>query len=130
MAEPGPGYDRPLHEICRGRALHKCLSRRDVRSCNQHLNSKTWLSDDVSIGQWNSFCWRIYKRANETFSGGPTSFHDIPSPDQWLSGEAKSDAGVDAEGILFPVNDRLGQVASTEDGSLEQHAALHHRFPT
>ena len=27
----GPGDDRSLHEICRGRALHNCLSRRDMR---------------------------------------------------------------------------------------------------
>ena len=38
-------------------------------------------------------------------SGGSSSFHDIPSPDDWLGGEAKSDAGVDAEGILLQVHD-------------------------
>ena len=60
-------------------------------------------------------------------SGGPSSFQDIPSPDDWLSGEAKSDAGADAEGIMCQVHDRLGQIPSTGDGSLQQHATLHHR---
>ena len=53
--------------------------------------------------------------------------HDIPSTDEWLSGEAKWDAGFDAEGILFQVHDRLEQVPSTGDGSLQQHVTLHHR---
>ena len=51
----------------------------------------------------------------------------IPSPEEWLSGKAKSNASVDAEGILFQVLDRLGQISSTGDGSLQQHATLHHR---
>ena len=44
------GHDRSLHEECRGRALHNRLSRRDVRSPDQYVDSETWLSDDVSTG--------------------------------------------------------------------------------
>ena len=36
------------------------FSRRDVRSPDQYVNSETRLSDDVLIGQWNSFCRRGY----------------------------------------------------------------------
>ena len=54
------GHDRSLHEVCRGRALHNCLSRRDVRSPDQYVDSETRLSDDVPIGKWNSFCRRAY----------------------------------------------------------------------
>ena len=60
-------------------------------------------------------------------TGGRNPLHDIPSPDEWLSGEAKSDAGVDAEGILFHLHDRLGQIPSTGDGSLQQQATLHNQ---
>ena len=34
-------HDRSLLEICRSRALHNCLSRRDLRSPNQHVDSAT-----------------------------------------------------------------------------------------
>ena len=112
------GHDRLLHEVFRGRALHNCLSRRDVRSPNQYVDSETWLSDDVSIKQRNSFRGRTYERAHETFTGSSGSFHDIPSPDEWLSGKAESKVSVDAEGILFQVDDRLGQISSKGDGSL------------
>ena len=43
-------HDRSLHEVCRGRALHNCFSRRDVQSPNQYVDSETWLSVDFSIG--------------------------------------------------------------------------------
>ena len=42
----------------------------------------------------------------------------IPSTDKWLSGKAESNVSVDAEGILFWVHDRLGQISSTGDGSI------------
>ena len=95
-------------------------------SSNRYAYSETWSSDDVSIVQWNSFRRRTYQRANETLSGGPSLFHDIPSPDEWLGGEEKLEAGVYAEGILFQVHDRLGQVTSKGDGSLQQDATFHH----
>ena len=38
---------------------------------------------------------------------------------KWLSGKAESNVSVDAEGILFQVHDRLGQISSTGDGSLQ-----------
>ena len=59
--------------------------------------------------------------AHETLTGGSSLLHCIPSPDEWLSGEAKSDVGVNAEGILFQIHDSLGQ-----DGSLQHHSTLHH----
>ena len=71
--------------------------------------------------------WKTYERAHEKFTGGSSSLHDIPSPDEWLSGKAKSNVSVDAEGLLFQVHDRLGQISSTGDGSLHQHATLQHR---
>ena len=40
---------------------------------------------------------------------------------------AESNVSVDAEGILFQVHDRLGQISSTGDGSLQSHATFHHR---
>ena len=35
------GHDRSLHEVCRGRVLLNCLSRRDVRSPDQNVDSET-----------------------------------------------------------------------------------------
>ena len=35
--------------------------------------------------------------------------------------------GVDAEGILFQIHDRLGQILSTGNWRVQQHATLHHR---
>ena len=60
-------------------------------------------------------------------TGGSSSLHDLPSSDEWLSGKAKSDVGVDAECKLFQVHDQLGQIPSTGNGSFKQHATLHHR---
>ena len=92
--QPGLGHDRSLHEICKGRALRDCLSRRGERSSNQHVKSEAWMSFDVSIGQRNSFCRRSYERAHETFSSCSGSFDDdISTPAEWPGGEAKSDAG-------------------------------------
>ena len=88
-----------------------CITAPAEETCDHLIN--TWIA-------------RL-KSSHETLSGGPSSFHDIPSPDEWLSGDAKSDAAVDVEGILFQVHDRLGQIPSTGDGSLQQHATLHHR---
>ena len=64
---------------------------------------------------------RTYERGHEAFAvaGGSGSLHDIPSPDEWLSGKAKQNVSVDAEGILFHVHDRLGQISSTGDVSLQ-----------
>ena len=62
---------------------------------------------------------RTHERANETLTGCSSSLHDIPSPEKWLSGKAESNVSVDAEGILFQVHDRLGQISSTGDGSLQ-----------
>ena len=61
---------------------------------------------------------RTHERANETLTGCSSSLHDIPSPDEWLSGKAESNLCVDAEGILFQVHDLFGQIPSTGDGSL------------
>ena len=61
---------------------------------------------------------RTNKRAYETLTGCSSSIHDIPSPDEWLSGKAELNVSVDADGILFQVHDRLGQIPSTGDGSL------------
>ena len=62
---------------------------------------------------------RTHKRANETLASCSSSLHDIPSTDKWLSGKAESNASADPEGILFQVHDRLGQISSTGDGSLQ-----------
>ena len=70
---------------------------------------------------------RTYERAHETLTGGSSSLYEMPSPDEWLGGKAKSEVGVDAEGIFPQVHDRLGQIPCTGDGSLQQHATLHHR---
>ena len=95
-----------------------------MRSSNQYVDSETWLSDDVSMGYGNSLRGRTYEIVHETLTGSPSSLHDIQSPDEWLSGEAKLDVCGDAESILFQVHDRLGQIPSTGDGSLQQHATL------
>ena len=47
------------------------------------------------------------------------ALRDIPSTDKWFSGKAESNASVDAEGILFQLHDRLGQISSTGDGILQ-----------
>ena len=88
-----------------------------MKSPDQYVDSETWLSDDISIGQWNSFRGRTYERAYETLTSCSISFHDIPSPDEWLSGKADSHVSVDAEGILFQVHNRLGQIPSKGDGA-------------
>ena len=58
-----PDDDRSLHKVCRGRALHNSLSRRDMRPSDQYVDSKTWMSNDIPIGQWNSFRRRTYQEA-------------------------------------------------------------------
>ena len=76
--QPSLGHDRSLHEVCRGRALHHCLGGRDMRPPDQYVDSKTRMSNDVSIGQWNGFRRRAYERAYETVtsrSGSLTTYH-------------------------------------------------------
>ena len=65
-----------------------------------------------------AFVGGTYNRAYETTAGCSSSLHDIPSPDEWLSGKAESIVSIDAEGILFQVHDRLGHIPSTSDGGL------------
>ena len=43
------GHDRSLHEVCRGRDLHNCLSRRELRSPNQYVDSETWFGFPTTI---------------------------------------------------------------------------------
>ena len=87
--QPGLGHDRSLHEVCRGRALHNCLGGRDMRPPDQYVDSKTRMSNDVSIGQWNGFRRRAYERAYETVTSRSGSLHDIPPSDEWLSGKTE-----------------------------------------
>ena len=101
----GPGDDRSLHKVSRGRALHNCLSRRDMRSYDKHVDSKTWMSKDISIGQWDSLCRRTHQGAHETFSSSWGSFYDVTSTNERLGGKTKTDSGVDAEGVMFPIHD-------------------------
>ena len=89
-----------------------------MRSPGQYVDSKTWLSDAVSIGQWNIFRGRTHKRAYETLTGCSSPLHDISSTEVWLSGKAELTVSIDAEGILFQVHVRLGQIHSAGDGSL------------
>ena len=53
--QSGLGHDIPIHGICRGRALHNCPSRRDVRSYKQYVGSETWLSDDGQSDNGTAF---------------------------------------------------------------------------
>ena len=100
-----PDDDRSLHKVCRGRALHNSLSRRDMRPSDQYVDSKTWMSNDIPIGQWNSFRRRTYQEAHETFSSSSGSFNHVSSTNKRLGGKTKSDSGVDVEGGLFPIHD-------------------------
>ena len=96
-----------------------CINASAEETCD-HLIS-TWIarhgcpmtfqSDNGTIFEGEG----TYERAHETFTGSSSSFHDIPSPEEWLSGKAKSNVSVDAEGLLFQVYDRLGQISSTGD---------------
>ena len=100
----GPGDDRLLHKSCRGLALHKCLSQRDKRASVQYVDSKSWMSNDIPIGQWDSFCRRTYQAAHEKFSSCTGSFYDVSSTNERLGGKTKSDSGLYVEGVLFPIN--------------------------
>ena len=60
-----------------------------MRPPDQYVDSEAWLSDDVSIREWNSFRRRAYERAYETLAGCSGSLHDIPPPDEWLSGKTE-----------------------------------------
>ena len=101
----GHGDDRSFHKTCRGRALHNCLSRRDMRSSEQYMDSKIWMTNDIPIGQWNIFRKRTYRGAHGTFSSSSGSFYDVSSANKWLAGKTKLDSGVDVEGVLFPIHD-------------------------
>ena len=65
-----------------------------------------------------AFVGEINEKAYETLTGCSSLLHDIPFPDEWLSGMTELKVSVDAEGILFQVHDRLGQIPSTGDGSI------------
>ena len=69
--------------------MHKCLGGGDMRPPDHYVDSETWLSDDVPIGQWNSFRRRAYERAYETLTGCSSSLHDIPLSDEWFSGKTE-----------------------------------------
>ena len=71
--QSGPGDDRPLHKVCRGRALHSCLGRRDMRPSDHYLECKTWMSNDIPIVQLDSFSRRTYQGTHETFSSSSGS---------------------------------------------------------
>ena len=61
LLQPGPSGDRPLHKVCRGRALHNCLSQRDMRSSGQYMDSKTWMPDDIPIENGTAFAGELSK---------------------------------------------------------------------
>ena len=60
-----------------------------MTSNDQYVDSKTRMSNDVSIGQWNGFRRRAYERAYETVTSRSGSLHDIPPSDEWLSGKTE-----------------------------------------
>ena len=51
--------DRTLHKVCRGRALLKCLSRRDLRSLDQYLDSRWHSSRNMEL----LLCENLLRRA-------------------------------------------------------------------
>ena len=107
-----------------------CITASAEETCDHLIN--TWIARHgcpmtFQSDNGTSFVGELTQKTHETLTAGPSSFRDIPSPDEWLSGEAKSDVGVDAEGMLFQVHDRLGQIPSIGDGSLQHHATLHDR---
>ena len=76
--QPSLGHDRSLHEVCRGRALHNCLGGRDMRPPDQYVDSKTRMSNDVSIGQWNGFVGELTKelmRRSQVAQAHSTTYH-------------------------------------------------------
>ena len=74
--ESSLGHNRSLHEVCRGRALHHCLSGRDVRPPDQYVDSKTWeLTNELmrrsQVGQAHSTTYHpqtnsLVERQNRT----------------------------------------------------------------
>ena len=69
-----------------------CITASAEETCgppDQYVDSKTWLSNDVSIGQWNGFRRRAYERAYETVTSRSGSLHDIPPSDEWLGGKTE-----------------------------------------
>ena len=75
-----------------------------MRSPDQYVESKTWMSNDIPVKQSGSFCRRTYQRANNTFSSSSGSFYDVSSTNGRFDGKTKSDSGVDADGVLFPIH--------------------------
>ena len=59
-------------------------------SSSQYVDSATRMFNDISTEQWNSLRRRTYERAHEN---------------GLVERQAKLDAGVDAEGILFQIQD-------------------------
>ena len=59
-------------------ALHNCLSRIDVRSSNQYVDSETWLSNHVSIGNGTAFVEELTKelmRRSQVAQAHSTTYH-------------------------------------------------------
>ena len=70
--------DRSLHEVCRGRALHNCLSRRDVRSPNQYVDSETWFPMTFQSDNGTAFVGELTKelmRRSQVAQAHSTTYH-------------------------------------------------------
>ena len=94
-----------------------CITASAEETCDHLIN--TWIARQGCPMTFQLDNGAAHERANETLTSCSSSLHDIPSPDEWRSGKAESNVSVDAEGILFQVYDRLGQISSTGDGSLQ-----------
>ena len=67
-----------LHEVCRGRALHNYLSRGDVRSPNQYVDSETWFPMTFQLDNGTAFVGELTKepmRRSHVAQAHSTTYH-------------------------------------------------------
>ena len=71
-------HDRSLLEICRSRVLHNCLSRRDLRSPIQHVDSETWFPMTFQSDNGTAFEGELTKelmRRSQVAQAHSTTYH-------------------------------------------------------
>ena len=97
-----------------------CITASAEETCNHLINTwiarhgcpMTFQSDNgtASVGEVT----KELMRRSQIAQAHSTTYHP-----QKNGRKAESNVSVDAEGILFQVHDRLGQIYSTGDGSLQ-----------
>ena len=100
--QSGPRDDRALQKVCTGRALHNCLSRRDMRSSDQYVDSKKWQHESDNGTAFIREPIKELMRRSQVAQAHSSTYH---TPNKQLIGEKKSASGVDIEGVLFGIHE-------------------------